>query len=76
MVPAKGTPTVKSVGEVRIRSKATNKELDFTLTVSRWRDGGTVGKVRLGTTARRIDPERFGLLGDHCIEPHGGWDGV
>ena len=44
-VPAKGTPTVKTVGKVRIGSYATNKGLEFTLTVSRWRDGGTVGKV-------------------------------
>ena len=72
MVPAKWTPTVKSVGEVRIRSKATNKGLDFTLTVSRWRDGGVVGKVRLGTTARGNDPKRFRSLGDRCTEPHGG----
>ena len=72
MVPAKGTPTVKSVGEVRIRSKAINKELDFTLTVSRWRDGGAVGKVRLGTTARGTDPERIGSLGDYSSEPRGG----
>ena len=49
MVPAKGTLTVNSVDEVRIRSKATNKDLDFTLTVSRWHDGGAVGNVRLGT---------------------------
>ena len=69
---AKGTSTVKSVDEVRIRSKATNKELDFTLTVSRWCDGGTVGKVRLGTTARGTDLERFGSLGDCCTEPRGG----
>ena len=55
-VPAKGTPTVKSVDDMRIRSKATNKELDVTLTVSRWRDGGAVGKVRLGTMARGTDP--------------------
>ena len=48
-VLAKGTLTVKLVGEVRIRSKATNKGLDFTLTVSRWRDRGAVSKVRLGT---------------------------
>ena len=71
-MPAKGTPTVKSVDEVRIRSKATNKELDFTLTVSQWRDGGTVGNVRLGTMARGTDLERFGSLGDRCTEPHGG----
>ena len=71
-MPAKRTPTVKSVNEVRIRSYATNKELDFTLTVSRWRDGGAVGKVRLGTTVRGNDLERFGLLGDHCPEPRVG----
>ncbi len=71
-MPAKGTPTVKLVGEVRIRSKTTNKELYVTLTVSRWRDGGAVGKVRLGTTARGIDPERKGSLGDRCMEPRGG----
>ena len=69
---AKGTPTVKSVGEERIRSKSTNKGLDFTLTVSQWRDGGAVGKVGLGTTARGTDPERFGSLGDRCPEPRGG----
>ena len=63
---------VKLVGEVRIGSYATNKGLDFTLTVSRWRDGGVVGKVRLGTTARRTDPERFELHGDRCVEPRGG----
>ena len=72
MVPAKGTLTVKSVDKVRIRSKATNKELDFTLTVSRWHDEGAVGKVRPGTTARGTDPERFGSLGDCCTEPRGG----
>ena len=71
-MPAKGTPMVKSVGEVRIRSKTTNKGVDFTLTVSRWCDGGTVGKVRLGTMARGTDPERFGSLGDCCTEPRGG----
>ena len=71
-MPAKGTLTVKSVDEVRIRSKATNKELEFTLTVSRWCDGGTVGKVRLGTMARGTDPERFGSLGDRCTKPRGG----
>ena len=69
---AKGTPTVKSVDEVRIRSKATNKELDVTLTASRWRDGGAVGKVRLGTTARGNDPETKRSLDDCCKEPHGG----
>ena len=71
-MPAKGTPTVKSVGKVRIRSKATKKGLDFTLTVSRWRDGGAVSKVRLGTTVRGTDPERFESLGDRCTEPRGG----
>ena len=71
-MPAKGTPTVKLTGEERIRSKSTSKGLDFTLTVSRWHDGGVVGKVRLGTTARGTDPVRFGLLGDRCTEPHGG----
>ena len=69
---AKGTLTVKSVDEVKIRSKATDKELDVTLTASRWRDGSAVGKVRLGTMARGIDLERFGSLGDRCTEPHGG----
>ena len=72
----KETPTVKSVGEVKIKSKTTNKELYVTLTVSRWRDGGAVGKVRLGTTARGTDPERFGSLGDCCSEPRGSWNGV
>ena len=71
-MPAKGTPTVKSIDDEWIRSKATNKELDFTLTVIRWRDGGAVGKVRLGTTARGTDPKRFGPLGDRCMEPRGG----
>ena len=69
---AKGTPMVKLVDEVRIRSKATNKELDVTLTASRWRDEGAVGKVRLGTTTRGTDPERNGSLGDRSTDPRGG----
>ena len=71
-MPAKGTLTVKSVDDVWIRSKATNKEIDVTMTASRWHDGGAVGKVRLGTTARGIDPERKGSLGDRSTEPRGG----
>ena len=39
------TSTVKSVDDIWIRSKATNIEIDVTVTVSRWRDGGVVGKV-------------------------------
>ena len=62
---------VKSVDNVWIRSKATKKGLDFTLTVSLWRDGGAVGKVRLGTTARGTDPKRKGSLGNSSTKPRG-----
>ena len=68
----KRTPTVKSVDDVWIRSKATNKEIDVTVTASRWRDGGAVGKVRLSTTARGTDPERIGSLDDRSTEQRGG----
>ena len=44
-VLAKGTPTVKSVDDIWIKSKATNIEIDVIVTVSRWRDGSAVGKV-------------------------------
>ena len=36
--------------------------LDFTKTVSRWHDGGTVGKVRLGTTAMWGSEPRDGRI--------------
>ena len=71
-MPTKGTPTVKSVDDVWIRSKATSIEIDVTVTMSRWRDGGVVGKVRLGTTVRGTDPETNRPLDDHRREPCGG----
>ncbi|KAL5554251.1 hypothetical protein UlMin_041652 [Ulmus minor] len=62
----------KSVDDVWIRSKVTSMEIDVTVTVSRWRNEGVVGKVRLGTTVRGTDPETNGPLGDCRKEPHGG----
>ena len=46
--------------------------LDVTVTASRWRDRGVIGKVRLGTTVRGTDPERKGSLGDRSTEPRDG----
>ena len=69
---AKETPKVKSVNDIWIRSKVTSMEIDVTMTVSRWRDGGVVSKVRLGTTVRGTDPKMNGPLGDRHKEPRGG----
>ena len=54
---------VKLVGDVWIRSKITNIEIDVTVTMSRWRDGGVVDKVRLGTMARKIEPRDVWIAG-------------